>query len=408
MHQYYIGRQPIFDAVQKVIGYELLYRRQDQTQANISDGDQATSQIFINSFLEMGLGQVVGNHLAFVNVTRNFITNKDLLPPPTSQLVLEILEDVKIDQTIITAVRKLKQMGYLIALDDFIYHPELKPLVNVANIVKLDVQALTRAELEKHVAILKKYPIKLLAEKIETPEMFDICKELSFDYYQGYFLCKPRVLTGRRMPANRINAMRMMAELQNPGIDIKGLEKLISQDPTMSYKLMRYINSAAFALGNKIDSIHHAIVYLGEKEIRLWATLITLTGIDDKPDELITTSLIRSKMCELLTPLCTRSNKDAALIVGLFSTLDAMMDLPLPDILRPLPLSPAITDALLNRTGPYAPILDSVIAYERGEWDKLQCAGISKDAVTEIYLRSLAWADTIMRGIRKDQRSRPH
>lgn len=405
---YYIGRQPIFDAAQNVIGYELLYRRQDQTQAKVVDGDQATSQILINSFLEMGLEKVVGNHQAFINVTRNFITNIDLLPPPSSQLVLEILEDIEIDKTVIAAVRRLKQMGYIIALDDFIYHPDLKPLVNEANIVKLDVQALNHVELEEHVLILNKYPIKLLAEKIETPEMFDRCKELEFDYYQGYFLCKPRVLTGRRMPANRLNTMRMMAELQNPEINIRELEALISQDPTMSYKLMRYINSAAFTLSKNVDSIHHAIVYLGEKEIKRWATLIALTGIDDKPDELITTSLIRSKMCELLAASFPGANKDSSFIVGLFSTLDAMMDQPLPEILGALPLSPEITEALINRAGPYAAILNSVIAYEQGKWDRLECSNMSKDTITEAYLRSLEWADTIMREIKSDLHDTPH
>ncbi|MCC6302835.1 MAG: HDOD domain-containing protein [Gammaproteobacteria bacterium] len=385
-----------------MIGYELLYRRQDQAHAKIIDGDQATSQIFINSFLEMGLDKVVGKHQAFINVTRNFITNTDLLPPPSAQLVLEILEDIKIDDAVIAAVLRLKRMGYIIALDDFIYHPDLKPLVSMANIIKLDVQALNHVELEEHVSILSEYPVKLLAEKIETPEMFDRCLELDFDYYQGYFLCKPRVLSGRRLPANRVNAMRMMAELQNPEIDIKELEALISQDPTMSYKLMRYINSAAFTLSKKVDSIHHAIVYLGGKEIKRWATLIALTGIDDKPDELITTSLIRSKMCELLSEDHPQLNKDSAFIVGLFSTLDAMMDQPLPELLGTLPLSPEITRALLDRQGPYAVILNSVIAYERGEWDKLECAALSREAITEIYLRSLSWSNTIMQEIKAD------
>jgi EAL and modified HD-GYP domain-containing signal transduction protein len=402
MQHYYIGRQPIFDTAQHVIGYELLYRRQDQAHADVVDGDQATSEIFINSFLEMGLDKVVGKHQAFINVTRNFITNMDLLPPPNAQLVLEVLEDISIDQTVVAAVRRLKQMGYIIALDDFIYHPDLKPLMNEADIVKLDVQALNRAQLEEHVTLLRQYPLKLLAEKIETPEMFDHCQELRFDYYQGYFLCKPRVLSGRRLPANRLNTLRMITELQNPKINIKGLEKLISQDPTMSYKLMRYINSAAFTLSTRVDSIHHAIVYLGEKEIKRWATLITLTGIDDKPDELITTSLIRGKMCELISATTNLPNKDSAFIVGMFSTLDAMMDQPLQDILGALPLNPDILAALLNRKGPYATILDSVLAYERGEWDRLQPDVTDVDIIADNYLRSLEWADAIMRDIKTE------
>lgn len=400
MQTYYLGRQPIFDSAQNVIGYELLYRAQNQTHANVVDGDKATSQVILNSFMEMGLDKIVGNHLAFINITRNYITNIDMLPPPGSRLVLEILEDIKIDDVIIAAVRKLKQMGYVIALDDFIFHPDLEPLVREADIVKLDVQALNHVELEQHVSLLNKYPVKLLAEKIETPEMFDHCTELSFDYYQGYFLCKPRVLSGRRLPANRISTMRMMAELQRPEISIKELEKLIAQDPVKSYKLMRYINSAAFTRPNKLDSIHHAIVYLGEKEIKRWATLVALTGFDDKPEELITTALIRGKMCELLSPAYSQTNKDSAFIIGLFSTLDAMMDQPLQDALSSLPLNPDITEALTDRKGPYAAILSSVIAYERGEWDKLENADAGKDAIADIYLRSVEWADTSIREIK--------
>lgn len=400
MQHYYIGRQPIFDADQNVIGYELLYRQQDQIQAMIVDGDQATSQVFINSFFEADLDKIVGNHQAFVNVTRNFLINRELLPPPNSQLVLEILENIEIDAAVIEAVRELKQMGYLIALDDFIYHPDLKALVDLANIVKLDVQALDTATLAEHVTLLNKYPVKLLAEKIETPEMFDRCKELKFDYYQGYFLCKPRVLTGRRLPGNRITVMRLMAELQNPGIDIKGLEQLISHDPALSFKLMRYINSANFALKNKVDTIHHAIVYLGAKEIRRWATLIALAGIDDKPTELITTALIRAKVCEQLAAACGNLNRETAFMIGLFSTLDAMMDQPLGELLSYLPLTPEITAALLDHQGPYAAILNSVIAYERAEWDKLECPDTGLDEFADIYLISLEWADGITKEIR--------
>jgi c-di-GMP phosphodiesterase len=241
--------------------------------------------------------------------------------------------------------------------------------------------------------------VKLLAEKVETPEMFDLCRELDFDMYQGYFLCRPRVLSGKRMPANRVNAMRMMAKLQRPELDIKGLEELISQDPTMSYKLLRYINSAAFSPGKKIESIHHAIVYLGEREIRRWANLIALTGIDDKPEELITTALIRAKMCELLVEISCIGNKDSAFIVGLFSTLDALMDQPIDKVLDLLPLAPEISEALANHTGPYASLLNLVIAHERGEWDDVDAAGIDQDAVSATYLSALEWAEVTMSSV---------
>ncbi len=398
MH-YHIGRQPIFDANQQVIGYELLYRQREGAFSNITDGDQATSQIIVNSFWEMGLGKVVGAHKAFVNVTRNFLIHSELLPPPGSQLVIEILEDILVDNEITEAVRELKKRGYTIALDDFTYHPDLTPLLELADIVKLDVLDLDREQLREHLAILRGYPVKLLAEKVETPEMFDLCRELGFDWYQGYFLCRPRVLSGRRMPANRVNAMRMMAKLQRPELDIKGLEELVSQDPTMSYKLLRYINSAAFSPGKKIESLHHAIVYLGEREIRRWANLIALTGIDDKPEELITTSLVRAKMCERLSEASSIGNKDSAFIVGLFSTLDALMDQPIDAVLEQLPLSPEISEALLRHSGPYALLLDTAIDHERGDWEESQPGGLDQDSVTTAYLAALEWAETTMSSV---------
>lgn len=396
MHQYHIGRQPIFDADQQVIGYELLYRHRDGAFASVANDDQATSQVIMNSFWEMGLGKVVGAHKAFVNVTRNFLVNGELLPPPSGQLVIEILEDILVDNDITAAVTDLKNRGYIIALDDFTYHPDLTPLIKLADIIKLDVFDLSKEQLHEHVRILRAYPVRLLAEKVETPEMFDLCRSLGFDFFQGYFLCRPRVLSGTRMPANRINAMRMMAKLQRPELDIKGLEQLISQDPSMSYKLLRYINSAAFSPGKRIESIHHAIVYLGEREIRRWAQLIALTGIDDKPEELITTALVRGRMCELMALDTNRGNKSSAFIVGLFSTLDAMMDQPLQSVLEMLPLSPEISEALLSHTGPYADLLDVAIAHERGEWDRLDPASVDRDRSNDLYLQAMEWADQTM------------
>ncbi len=396
MQHYHIGRQPIFDARQRVIGYELLYRHRGSAFSNVTDGDQATSQIIVNSFWEMGLGKVVGAHKAFVNVTRNFLINSELLPPPGDQLVIEILEDILVDSEITAAVKDLKNRGYVIALDDFTYHPDLTPLLELADIVKLDVLGLDNEQVREHLGILRRYPVKLIAEKVETPEMFDLCRNLGFDYYQGYFLCRPRVLTGKRLPANRVNAMRMMAKLQRPELDIRGLEELVSQDPTMSYKLLRYINSAAFSPGSKIDSIHHAIVYLGEREIRRWASLIALTGIDDKPEELITTALIRAKMCELLAESARQANKDSAFMVGLFSTLDALMDQTIDTVLGLLPLSPEITEALLNRSGFYARLLETTIAHERGDWDDVDSAGIDQQTISSAWLSALEWAELTM------------
>lgn len=399
VQDYYIGRQPIFDAHQGVIGYELLYRQRNGAWANVVDGDQATSQVIMHSFWELGLGKVVGDRKAFINVTRGFLLNRDLLPPPGRQLVLEILEDIMVDDAVTGAVRELKALGYTIALDDFVYHPDLTPLVELADIIKLDVQELGNEQIGAHVDLLKRYPLKLLAEKVETPEMFDLCTRLGFDYYQGYFLCRPRVLSGKRLPANRVNAMRMVAKLQARELDVSALEALISHDPALSYRILRYINSAAMGLSKDIQSIRHAIVYLGEREIRRWATLVALAGIDDKPDALITTSLIRARMCELLAAPGNPDGKDSAFMVGLFSTLDAMMDQPLESALELLPLSRDIVDALLRREGPYADVLEATLSYERGDWERLEGRAGYDPPISEVYLEALEWAETTTRAV---------
>lgn len=395
MGEYFLGRQPIFDAELNVQAYELLYRQADVEQSDFIDGDRATSDVLLNSFLEVGLTRVVGGHQAFINLTRSFLLKHEHLPPPSSQLVLEILEDIEVDQPLIDAVAELHERGYIIALDDFIYHEDLRPLIELADIIKIDLQALTREQVSEHVSLLRKYPLRLLAEKIETVDEFEWCKEAGFDLFQGYFLCRPRVLRGRRMPANRANTMRVLAKLQDADVDVNSLEAIISEDVTMSYRLLRYINSAAFALSQKIESIRHAIVYLGLREVKQWANMAALSTIEDKSEELVKNALVRAKMCELLAEKQGRVSKGTAFIVGMFSLLDAMMDAPLDELLASLPLADEISDALLHHTGPYAEILQNTIAYDQSDWSAIDCPELSNSQLTDLYLQAVSWADNV-------------
>ncbi len=305
--------------------------------------------------------------------------------------------------TALEAVARLKQQGYVIALDDFIYHPKLQPLVRMADIIKIDVLALSHREIDEHLFALRRFPVKLLAEKVETPEEFDWCRSRGFDYYQGYFLCRPRLISGRRMPSSRVNVLRVMARLQDPKLDIDQLEKVIAQDVRMSYRLLRYINSAAYATVGEIDSIRRAIVYLGEREIRKWASLMLLAGIDDKPDELVTTSLIRARMCELLAEGEPGLSSSTAMLIGLFSTIDAMLDRPLDEVLAEIPIAHEVREALLDRQGSYARILERALAYEKGAWEDIDFDDESQTALISVYLRALEWAETMMADIHSAQ-----
>jgi len=396
MQDIYIGRQPIFDRNLDLFAYELLYRaNQVRNAADIVDHDHATTQVVINAFLDFGLEELVGNKLAFINLPRNFIIGDKPVPFPKERVILEILEGIDVDDDFLNAVRKLRAAGYEIALDDFIYHPDLRPLVKLSKIVKIDFMALARNEIEEHVATLSEFKVELLAEKIETHEDFEFAKELGFHYFQGYFLCRPHIVSGRSLPSNRLAILRLLAELLDPDKHIEELAELVSQDIALSFKLLRTLNSPFYALPKRIDSIQHAIVYLGMQQIKQWVTLITLANITDKPSQLMVLALTRAKMCELIGEMVGEGNKASLFTVGMFSLLDALMDSNLENILVELPLAPEVKAALLNRAGPMGHILQAVLAYEGGRWDDIDFPPEQTARFSEAYLQAIVWTDRV-------------
>ena len=392
MNSIYIGRQPIYTRDQTVFAYELLFRDSEANAARIADADQATSQLIVNALTEFGLSNIVDDKLAFINLTRNFTTGTFPIPGAQSQLVLEILEDIELDQQVLEGIQRLKSQGYTIALDDFIFHPHLKPLVEMADIVKLDVMQLEDADLQSHVKTLQCYPVKLLAEKVETHEEFQQCLELGFDYFQGYFFCKPNIMHGKRTPANRLALLNLLTKLSSPDIGTNDLEHLIAQDVTLSFRLLRYLNSSQYAVGKTIDSIKHAIMLLGLNTVRSLCYLIVISTVEDKPFELFITALIRAHMCECLAGVFNDKAQQATYFtVGLLSVIDAMMDQPLEQVLEQLPLREEISRAILRHEGNMGEALQCTVAYERGEWDELEHAHINSDILREIYLRAITW-----------------
>ena len=224
MNDIYIGRQPIYDRKLDVYAYELLFRAASDNSANFTDGDKATSDVIVNTFLEIGLDNIVGNRLAFINLTRAFFVGEHTISLPRDRVVLELLEDIEADEEVINSVKRLSEQGYSIALDDFIYHESLQPLVQLADIVKIDIMAMSRDEIREHVQALRQHPLRLLAEKVETQEEHDYCMELGFDYFQGYFFAQPKVIRGQRLPNNRLAILKLLSRLQDPEITSKQLE----------------------------------------------------------------------------------------------------------------------------------------------------------------------------------------
>ena len=395
-----VGRQPIYGADVDVFAYELLYRGGELNQANFLDGDSATADVMLNTMLEIGVEQIVGNRLAFINMTTNLILDRLCETLPKDQVVLEVLENVEPTEEIIDALTDLSQQGYTIALDDFIYHESLQPLVAIANIVKVDIMALSHEEIEEHILWLRQYPLKLLAEKVETHEDFEFCRAMGFDYFQGYFFCKPNIIAGTRVPANRIAILMLLSKLQEQDIEISKIEKEIKTDVSLSYKLLRYVNSAYCGLPRTVDSIGQAACMVGIDKLRMWVTLMSLASMEEKPFELLVTATVRAHMCEQLGRILQCEPIEQCFTVGLFSVLDGFFDCELPEILKSLPLSTEVRNALLDRTGVLGEVLDCVMAFEQGDWKPMESSEIDLAVIQHSYLEAIQWSSQILSSMR--------
>ncbi len=391
----FIGRQPIYDRALNVFGYELLYRDNGLNAASFTDGDLATSQVIVNTFMEIGLERLVGSRPAFINITRDFFSGERPLPMSAEQVVFELLETVEVDATLLDGIGNLVAKGYRIALDDFIPTPERMPLLELASFVKLDVQALPEKQLASIVSDLRKYPPRLVAEKIETHDEYARCRELGFDYFQGYFLSYPDVIHTPTALTNRAVVINLIGKLQDPDTDVRELERTIAHDVVLSYRLLRYINCASFGMRREIDSIQQAVMLLGLDAVRNWATLILASQLaHNKPRELTTIALIRARMCALLSVTRPGIDSQKAFTVGLFSLLDALLDTRMEELLDQIPLAAPIKFALLNREGELGELLDTVIRLERGEW---QVIAEQRDITVDYnnaYLSAINWAET--------------
>lgn len=396
----FVARQPIFDANTNVYAYELLFRTGETGGANVTDGNAASSQVMINAFLEIGLEEMTDRHPAFVNLTRDFVVGQLPLPMPAESVVIEILEDIEVNAELLAAIKSFKDKGFTIALDDYVFEDDKTPMFDLIDIIKIDLLHCDRDRLASEVVRLKTHNVKLLAEKVETQEEFELCKQLGFDYYQGYFFSKPKVMSAQSLKANRVSLMKILATLQDPDCEVNELEKLISQDVSISYKILRILNSALYNLPREIDSIKQAIVILGMKTIRDWLTVITLTNIDDKPHELIQVCLQRARMLQSLSEV-SGMNKDTGFTAGLFSSLDAFMDQPMDEVLGELPLADEIRNAILAHEGNLGNLLQTVLQYERGDWQDIKSDKPMPSELSEHYVESLSWSAELIAELSK-------
>lgn len=396
-----IARQPIFTCQKRLYAYELLFRDALGTPLQNIDGDRATASLLSSTFLTEGIEKIAGNKPSFINFTERLLLKR--LPEnfPKTKLVVEILEHVEPTKEIITVVEELKDEGYTIALDDFVYQKKFEPLIALADIIKVDFRISSPDEIERMLHRLSHYKIKFLAEKVESYEEFERAAKLGFIYFQGFFFSKPQSIRIKEISSTKTSMVRLLAEVNMRSTTVERLEEIVNHDVGISYKLLRYINSAYFYLLNEVESIRQAIVYLGEQGIKQFITLVIISELaSDKPKELIRTSVIRAKFCEELAHKSSRNlSADHAFLLGLFSLIDAVLDTDMESVLAKLPLSNDIKASLLRQQGPLAPLLQAVLSYEKRDAQNcLPCIkelGIDPKDVYPAYKNAVAFSDIL-------------
>lgn len=389
----YVGRQPIFNKKLKVIAYELLFRANtEDNKAVIVGGDVASAKVMMNTLAELGLSEVVGPHQrAFINFTEALLLKEFQPFYPQSKVVVEVLEDIEITPKLIQSLHQLKKQGYTIALDDYLCHPDYQILEQYADIIKIDILSIDFETLPKHIERIKAKGIYLLAEKVETNEQYEMCAELGFDYFQGYFFAKPNTVTGKRLPNNKLTLLELLVKVYEPDINISVLTKLISNNVALSQKLLTFISESNFCK-MPIVSIHDAILRFGLNRLQSWTCMLVLSGVENKPTELLITSIIRAKFCELLSDKLGGFSKDVYFTVGLFSCLDTVMDCDLKILVNKLGLADSLKDAVLSKEGLLGSALHMVERLEAGDTHFDIPEGLCPTELSQHYLHAMHYA----------------
>lgn len=398
----FVARQPIFNPNEKVEAYEMLFRQNFENRADFIDGDQATIDVLLNTFIHIGLNQLTKNQLVFVNFSENLLIKEIPTHFPKEILVIEILENAIISDELIESIKALKEKGYRIALDDFISIKHFQRLIPFADIIKIDFLDTTLEDRKLIKDQLKQYQVKWLAEKVETREQFNEAIIEGYDYFQGYFFCKPDIIQGKSMPSFFSNYTTLLKEFNNPEPDINKITMIIEGDLALSYNLLKLMNHAAYTTRYKITSIRQAIMLIGLKELKKWLTLLLLKETDHRcADEIIRTLLSRAKTLESLAKQFKNGYEPSEFfLLGMFSMIDTLLSVPMNAILKDLPLDDELKQALLGVSNKYSNVLELVIFMESGDWKKAlkysSFLHLNPSQLFKLYHESIIWSDELM------------
>ncbi|KEA63352.1 putative signal transduction protein [Marinobacterium lacunae] len=394
-----MARQPIYTKSHDVSAFELLFRDPDGKFVDGLKDKDATLGVLMGTYSSISKGGEVQNLPCFLKVTDTFLLDNEMPDLPRQNFVIEILGHSKISPALIERVKGLANDGYRLALADYNpTDPRFGPLLNVVHVLKLDIQKLGLSNVQKLVQKLRPFQLELLADKVETKDEFRQCLEMGFELYMGYFLSKPEPVKGKKITGNKVLLIQLLTELQRPSATAQSVEEIALNDPALTFKILKVVNSAAFNLRREITSLSHAIAMLGMEQVRRWVMLFLANSNGDKPDDLTRNMLQRGRMCELIAEMSGREEPINHFIVGLLSQLDVMMDMDMAELMSQVPLHQEIKAALISRAGSYGEVLQEVEHYERGEFEHLRKM-LDKHTYEVAYRHSLSWATQVMQAL---------
>ncbi|GAA0794815.1 EAL and HDOD domain-containing protein [Marinobacterium sediminicola] len=399
--QVLMARQPVYTKSQDVVAFELLFRDNEGRFVEGLKDDEATLGVLLGTYSSITKKGVVKSLPCFLKVTDSFLLNNDLPELPKQSFVLELLGHSNITPELIARVKDLARQGYRLALADYDpRNPKFEPLLNIVHVLKLDIQLLGLENIPPLLQKLRPYQLELLADKVETQEEFRLCLEMGFALYMGYFLSKPEAVKGKKITGNKVVLLQILTELQRPNATAQSIEQIALQDPALTFRILKVVNSAAFNLKREISSLAHAITLLGIDQIKRWVLLFLSAADKNKPDELTRNMLTRGRMCELLAEMMGRDEPINHFIVGLLSQLDVLLDMEMVDLLDQVPLQQDMKEALLDRAHSFGELLRQVEIYERGDFDQLSRA-LDRPFYEVAYRHSLNWAQQVLQAMQE-------
>ncbi|MDA0173822.1 HDOD domain-containing protein [Solirubrobacter taibaiensis] len=379
-----VSRQPILDNVERIVGFELLTPPEAHPH-------EATAGVLSQAIADIGLLKLVGDRPAHVDVTREFLLLVSPLPLDPARVVLEIAADEHIDDELLAVLREIRTAGFRIALDGFRDGVGEEVLLDLADSVKIDVRDRSEEEIETDVNAARGRGLNVIAYGVPTRAVYGFCRGLGFDAFQGQYFAEPVVVQGASVPTYRLRALSMLAA--GDAATFEQLERVIAEDPGLALKLVKLANSAFYGGRHPVGTIKQALMALGTTTVRRWAALLALAGVNDRPSHLLETGLLRARLCELVASRTDGAEPDRGFTVGLFSVVDSLLGMRMPDLLAELPFDERTTRALGGHEGPEGKVLAGVLAYEAGEFDKCVQTGVSLVDIAKAYGEALDWTD---------------